>query len=95
VPEELYVEGASATNTKFIGGFHDVTLTLEYMKTGASPSLKVTLTDGSETTIWEVTGIADGYKIKEDLTSVSPGTSVKVEATDCTARLRWCEVIAC
>jgi hypothetical protein len=67
----------------------------EYMKTGAAPKLKVTVTDGEGATAFEVTTMTEGYHVKDDFSSVAPGSKLSVEVTDCTVRLRWCEVICC
>ena len=95
IAEELFVDAASSPKEAFIGGLEDVSLTLEYMKSGTSPEVKLTITNGGETTAWDVTGITDGYTIKDDFASIAPGSQIKLEVTDCTARLRWCETIHC
>ena len=95
LPQELFVDPATSPKERFVGGIEDVRLTLEYMKTGASPKVKITITDAEGTTVWDVTTIPDGYHVKDKFATVSPGAKIKVEVTDCRARLRWCEIISC
>jgi len=95
LPQEIAADASVTTKEAFIGGVKDVSLSLEYLKTGTSPSLKVTITDGGTTAEWNIATIPDDYQIKEHFTTVSPGAVVKLEVTDCTARLRWCEVVSC
>lgn len=93
----MAVDTITTSKEEFTGGLSDVRLTLEYMPvSGAiSPEVKVTLTGSGGTSTWDVASIPDGYHIKDDFTSVEPGTKIKLEATECIARLRWCETILC
>lgn len=95
VPQELAVDGASSPKTAFIGGLENVSLSLEYLKTGATPAIKIAITEAGQTTTWDITTIPDGYQIKENFASVAPGAEIEIDVTDCMARLRWCEVICC
>jgi len=95
LPQELFVDSTSSPKETFVGGVEDLRLTLEYMKTGTSPHAKITITDADGTTVWDITTIPDGYHVKEEFATVSPGSKVKIEVTDCTARLRWCEIVSC
>lgn len=98
LPEELTVDPSSSPKDTFIGGSGDVNLTMEYMSDGGTPasrSVKITITSGSSTTVWEETNIADGYHVKDNFASIPPGSTVKIEVADCKARLRWCESICC
>lgn len=95
LPQEVVADATATTRDAFIGGAEDVSLSLEYLKTGATPSVKVTITDSGSTATWSITTVPAEYQIKESLTTVSPGATVKLEVADCTARLRWCEVISC
>ena len=89
------MDGATSPKQAFIGGLENVSLSLEYLKTGASPAVKVTITEGGSSSTWDIATIPDGYQIKENLATVAPGAGVEIEVTDCLARLRWCEVICC
>lgn len=95
LPQELLADSTSLTNQIFIGGSEDVSLSLEYLKTGAAPTVKVTITEDGSTSAWDITTIPDEYQIKKNFSTVSPGAEVKLDVTDCTARLRWCEVVCC
>ena len=85
----------TASSQIFIGGSSDVSLSLEYLKTGATATVKVTITESGQTTTWDLDTLPDEYQIKENFTTVSPGAEVLLEVTDCTARLRWCEIVCC
>ncbi len=96
LPQELTGDPTGAKEA-FIGGTLDVHLTLEYLPivvATANVKLVITAVDGTVTTV-DLSGIASGYHVKEDFTALSPGAKIKLEVTDCQARLRWCEVITC
>lgn len=93
IPQELLAE--SSTQQAFIGGSEAVSLSLEYLKTGPSPNIDVKITENGQTSTWNITTIPDEYQVKENFITVSPGAVVDLSTTDCTARLRWCEVICC
>lgn len=95
LPQELAADSTTLTNQIFIGGSEDISLSLEYLKTGAAPSVKVTITEAGSSSTWDITTIPDEYQIKENFSTVSPGAEVKLEVIDCTARLRWCEAVCC
>lgn len=95
LPQEIVADATTTTKNAFIGGLEDVSLSLEYLKTGTTPTLKVTITENGSTAAWDITTIPDAYQIKENFTTVSPGAVIKLEVADCTARLRWCEVVCC
>lgn len=95
MPQELFIETSPPPKKAFVGGVEDVTLTLEYMKTGANPDVKVTITGTDGTTVWKISSIPDGYHVKDNFATVSPSSEIQIEVTNCTARLRWCEVIPC
>lgn len=95
VPQELAVDGTSSPKSVFIGGLASASLSLEYLKTGATPSIKVTITEAGQTATWDITTIPDDYQIKENFAVVSPGAQIEIDVADCMARLRWCEVVCC
>lgn len=95
LPLELLADTANPSQQTFVGGLEAVSLSLEYMKTGTSPSLKVSITETGITSVADITPIDDGYHIKESFLTVAPGATLKLDVTDCTARLRWCELICC
>jgi hypothetical protein len=95
LPLEIMADATTTTQTSFIGGLEAVSLSLEYLKTGAAPSVKVTITDAGTSTVSDITPIDDGYHVKENFQTVAPGTTVQLDVADCTARLRWCEIICC
>lgn len=97
LPLEILADTATPSAHSFIGGLEDVSLSLEYLKTAASTSaiLKVSVTQAGTTTVTEVTPLADGYQVKENFLTVAPGATVTLDVVDCTARLRWCEIICC
>lgn len=97
LPQELLADATTPTNQIFIGGSEDISLSLEYLKTpgATSPSVKVTITENGSSSTWDITTIPDEYQIKENFSTVSPGAEVKLEVVECTARLRWCEVVCC
>ncbi len=95
LPRELLADSTTTSSHMFIGGSSNVSLSLEYLKTGASATLKVTITESGQTTTWDLATLPDEYQIKENFTTVAPGAEVLLEVTDCTARLRWCEVVCC
>lgn len=96
LPQELVGDTASVKKA-FIGGTRDAHLTLEYLPvTVATANVKLVITavDGTVTTV-DLSGMASGYHVKDDFAALSPGANITLEVTDCQARLRWCEVIAC
>ena len=95
IPQEILADSTTTSQQAFIGGLEDVSLSLEYLKTGASPTVDVTITENGQTSTWNITTIPDEYQVKENFATVSPGAEIKLNVTDCTARLRWCEVICC
>jgi len=95
LPQELLADSTTPSSESFIGGSQNVSLSLEYLKTGATPSAKVTITESGTTSTWDITTMPDDYQIKENFSTVSPGANVKLDVVDCTARLRWCEIVCC
>jgi hypothetical protein len=98
LPEQLEASAAAPTPpTAFVGGISDVRLTLEYLPDPGSTAAAVTLTitgaEGTDTVKLE--NIPAGYHVKDDLVAVAPGSTVTLEIANCTARVRWCEEIAC
>ncbi len=95
LPQELLADATVPSAEGFIGGLHDTTLTLEYLKTSNNPSLKISITESGSTSDFSIATIGDGYTIKENFANVSPGAIIKIDVISCTARLRWCEFICC
>jgi hypothetical protein len=95
VPLEIVLgASAAATSTEVvIGGAADVEPTLEYLPADGAVAPEVTLEQlGTPvTTLFHETGITASYHVKPDLAAVAPGAKLKLTATDCFARLRWCE----
>jgi hypothetical protein len=95
LPQELLADATTSSSQTFIGGSHNVSLSLEYLKTGTNPSAKVIITEGGTTSTWDITTMPDEYQIKENFSTVSPGANLTLTVVDCTARLRWCEIVCC
>jgi len=95
LPQELLADATTTSAEGFIGGLEDASLSLEYLKTGDEPSLKISITESGSTSEFNITTIDDGYTVKENFSTLPPGTEIKIEVTNCTARLRWCEIICC
>lgn len=95
LPREIVADATATSKEAFIGGGENASLSLEYLKTGAAPTVKVSITDGGSTMVWSITTVPAEYQIKEHFTTVSPGATVKLDVVDCTARLRWCEIVSC
>jgi hypothetical protein len=95
LPQELMADTTNPSSQAFIGGSEDVSLSLEYLKTGTSPTVKVNITENGTTSTWDIATMPDEYQVKENFSTVSPGAQVTLDVVDCTARLRWCEVVCC
>jgi len=95
LPQELLADATTTSAQGFVGGLEDATLSLEYLKTGDEPSLKISITQSGSTSEFNIATIEDGYTVKENFSTVSPGAEIKMEVSNCTARLRWCEIICC
>jgi hypothetical protein len=98
LPEEIAADTANpAPPAVLIGGSSEVKLTLEYLpdagKTTAAVTLAMTSDEGTDTV--ELKDIPAGYHVKDNFAAVNPGSTITLKVVDCTARLRWCEVIAC
>lgn len=87
------------TGTSFIGGGCCVTLAVEYAASTATAAFEVVvLVKDSEGTLlgWGRTEPAGTpYRIHECIITTKPGATLTVEAVNCTARVRWCEVFSC
>ncbi len=99
LPQEITVDPSSTPKEALVGGSRDAALTLEYVPdTGKSATAAVTLTitspDGTTST-WNVTGMTEEFHVKDDFASLSPGSRIKLEVVDATARVRWCEAVCC
>ena len=97
VPRALGVDPANASQQALVGGAGQVSLSLEYLvESGASsPSVSLNTTSDGVNSTWSDDTPAVGYHVYEGLLSVKPGTKVSINATDLTARLRWCERVCC
>lgn len=96
IPVEMAADTAAPKREAVAGGARKVRLTLEYTGTGVSPapSIKISLSEPSGTSEWNITSIPEGYQVKEDFTSAAPGAKITLEVVNCTARLRWFEELS-
>ena len=96
-PYELAVASGGAAAQAFVGGAAPVHISLEYVidDGASSPSIKVTTVSEGSTSTWEETAPASGYQVKGDFINLQPGAKVTLDATEATARLRWCETFCC
>ena len=94
---ELAIASGSPAAQAFVGGAARARLSLEYVVDdgASSPTVKVTTESAGSASTWEETAPASGYQTKSDFMSVEPGTKVTLDATETTARLRWCETFCC
>ncbi len=85
--------------TAFIGGGCCVTLAVEYAASVATAAFAVLVgVKDSEGTvlIWARSEPAGtGYRVHECIVTTKPGATLTVEVSNCTARVRWCEVFSC
>lgn len=98
LPQEVVLdppEEGEAVRVVIVGGECDANLTLEYIPVeGADPTeIALAVTDAGATTTWEESSIAEGYHVKSDFPTVSPGAKIELKATGTMARLRWCEIM--
>jgi len=88
-----------ATGTAFIGGGCCVALAVEYAPVVATaPMLVAVLVRDADGTImaWlKIEPAGTGYRVHECIITTKPGATLLVEAVNCTARVRWCEVFSC
>jgi hypothetical protein len=87
------------TGTSFIGGGCCVALAVEYAAsvatTGFGVAVLVRDSEGTEL-IWRKTETAGTtYRVHECIITTKPGATLVVEVSNCTARVRWCEVFSC
>jgi hypothetical protein len=96
-PYELAITSGGAPGQALVGGLSPARLSLEYVvDDGAtSPTIKVTTVSAGTSSTWEETSPGTGYQMKSDFLTVDPGTKVTLEASETTARLRWCELFCC
>jgi hypothetical protein len=97
VPRDLDVDPKNASQQALVGGTGQVSLSLEYLvEAGASsPSVTLSTTSDGVNSTWSDDTPAVGYHVHEALLSLKPGTKVSINATNVTARLRWCERVCC
>lgn len=83
----------------FIGGGCCVTLAVEYAPSAATAAfgVAVAVKDSEGTTmIWSrQEPVGTGYRVHECIISTKPGATLILEVSNCTARVRWCEVFSC
>lgn len=95
VPQEIVLGASPAATTVeiVIGGVADVQPILEYLPDdgAAAPEVTVEQLGAPVTTLFHETAITAGYHVKENLAAVAPGAKLRLTATECFARLRWCE----
>ena len=96
-PYELSVASGGESAQALVGGSAPVYLSMEYLvDTGAkAPSITLTATSDAATSTWQETSPGSGYQVKAHFMSIQPGTTLKVDATEATARVRWCESFCC
>jgi hypothetical protein len=93
------VDAAAGLGQAFIGGGCCVSLSVEYAP--SSPTVQAVVgivVSDSEGTIlsWIRTEpVGAGYKVKECVITTNPGAHLVVVASNCTARVRWCEIFSC
>jgi len=94
---ELALASGGSAAQALVGGAAPARLSLEYVVDdgASSPTIKITTVSGGATSTWEETSPATGYQMKSGFMSVEPGTTVTLDATETTARLRWCETFCC
>jgi len=98
--QDLTLDTATiGTGTAFIGGGCCVTLAVEYAPstTTAKAVVLVAVADSEGTVlIWARSEPAGtGYRVHECIITTKPGAALTVEVSNCTARVRWCEVFSC
>lgn len=90
---------SAGNGTSFIGGGCCVTLAVEYapsVSTAAFVVLVYVLDSEGTALLWARTEPAGtGYRVHECIITTKPGATLTVEALNCTARVRWCEVFSC
>jgi hypothetical protein len=93
----LSAKGAFATG--FIGGDCCVSLSVECAATAATSPFTVVVavadSEGADL-VWAKTERAGtSYRVHECVITTKPGAKLYVLASNCTARVRWCEVFSC
>lgn len=83
-----------------IGGGCCVHLSIEYMQLlpdveGATPDVRVRVTDSSGAAMEWRKRFQTGYHVQEDIITTHPGALLEVRVADAIARVRWCEVFSC
>ena len=76
-----------------VAGVGSAFLSLQYLKDAGAPesSITLTITDSSGTGEWNITTLLDGFQEKGDFAVATPGATVKLDVTGCTAQLSWFE----
>jgi hypothetical protein len=89
----------SGTGVSFIGGGCCVTLAVEYVASLATSTFSVEVTvrdsEGTELTWRRVEAVGTTYRVHECIITTKPGATLTVIVSNCTARVRWCEVFSC
>lgn len=96
LPQEMVADSATASAQVMVGGTSEVAPTLEYMPDdgATSPSVTLSITDEDGTVTVEESSIPAGYHVKKVLSPVVPGAIMKLEVTECLARVRWLEQVS-
>ena len=98
-PNDTIDTSNAAKGTSFIGGGCCVTLAVEYAPSVSTAKfiVLVSATDAEGTVLlWARSEAAGtGYRVHECIITTKPGATLTVEALNCTARVRWCEVFSC
>ncbi len=92
-------QGTDTIATAFVGGSCCVSISVEVAPTSPTTecSVAVRAQDAEGTfMMWGKTEQAGGgYRVYEAVIMTKPGATLKAEAFDCTARVRWCEIFSC
>ena len=95
LPKEISADNSAPSAQATIGGAGSVLLSAEYVHDpgAASPSVKISIAEPTGTGDWEITTIPDGFQVKQDFITAAPGSTVKLNVSGCTARVKWFERI--
>ena len=87
------------TPEAFIGGGCCVSLSVEYAPqtptTAFAVEIGVVDSEGTKMLWIRSEQPGAGYKVKEGIITTKPGAQLYVVVSNCTARVRWCEVFSC
>jgi hypothetical protein len=90
---------AGGVGKGFIGGDCCVSLTVECAATDPTTASNVVVgvgdTEGTELLWFKTLPAGTSYKVYEGVITTNPGATLYVFVSDCTVRVRWCEVFSC